>query len=333
MNIAVTGVGGGLGQSILKSLQDTDYNIISLDGEYLAAGLYASKTAYIIPYANNENYIPRLLEICKEEKISLLFPGMDAELMPLSLNRHLFEKIGTTIIVSRPEVINLSDNKHQTYEQLIKAGINVPTTYLAEKFNPNKDSYPIILKQKIGGARSKNIYIIRDERDWKITIDKIGENISDYIAMDYIEGDEYTCGTVNLNGICKGVIVMRRILRDGDTYKCFTIKNDIIENEVRRLVNTIKPFGACNVQLRLKDNKPYVFEINARCSGTTGARTLSGFNEPKMIADFLLKGIEPKFTIKEQTILRYWKEIVLDNDTISNMANTGAILIEKPVKL
>jgi len=316
MNIAVTGVGGGVGQSILKSLLDSDYNIIALDGEYLALGLYASKTSYIIPYANQDNYIPKLLEICEKENISLLFPGMDAELMPLSLNRFLFEEIGTTVVVSRPEVITISDNKYQTYKHLIKAGINIPSTFLAENFTPNKDSFPIILKQKIGGNRSKNTFIIRDRKEWESTIDKFGKKICDYIVMDYIEGDEYTCGTINLNGICKGVIIMRRTLRDGDTNKCFTIKNDIIENEVRRLVNFIKPFGACNVQLRLKENKPYIFEINARCSGTTAARTLSGFNEPKMIADYLLKGIEPEYTIKEQTILRYWKEFVVANDEI-----------------
>ena len=38
-----------------------------------------------------------------------------------------------------------------------------------------------------------------------------------------------------------------------------------------------------------------------------------------MIADFLLKGIEPKYSIKEQTILRYWKELVVDNDVISEL--------------
>lgn len=319
MNIAITGVGGGIGQSILKSLQGSNYNIIALDGEALAAGLYTSKTSYIIPYANKENYISRLLEICKEEQISLLFPGMDAELMPLSLNKHLFEEIGTTVVVSRPEVITISDDKYQMYQELTSAGINVPTTYLAEKFNPDDESYPLILKQKVGGARSKNIYVIRNRTDWESISNKLGENISDYIAMDYIDGDEYTCGTINLNNVCKGVIVMRRILRDGDTYKCFTVKNETIENEVKRLANAIKPFGACNVQLRLKNNIPYVFEINARCSGTTAARSLSGFNEPKMIADFLLDGKEPEYTIKEQTILRYWKELVVENEDILNL--------------
>ena len=69
----------------------------------------------------------------------------------------------------------------------------------------------------------------------------------------------------------------------------------------------------------MRDGIPYVFEINARCSGTTASRTLCGFNEPKMIADFLLKGIEPVFEIKEKTILRYWKELVVDNENVEQL--------------
>jgi carbamoyl-phosphate synthase large subunit len=319
MNIVVTAVGGGVGQSIMKSLDCSDYNIVATDGGPLSAGLYTSKKSYIVPFAYEEEYIPELLKICKKENISLLFPGSDVELMPLSLNRHLFEEIGTTVIVSRPEVIFLADDKLQTYKQLIEAGVNVPFTTLAMNFTPNKESYPFILKQKVGGSRSKNIFIINEHLEWETALNRIGDGISNFIVMDYIEGDEYTCGTINLDDSCKGVIVMRRILRDGDTHKCFTVKNETIEAEVRHLVETIKPFGACNVQLRLKDGKPFIFEINARCSGTTAARALSGFNEPKMIADFLLKGIEPKYSIKEQTILRYWKELVVDNDVVSEI--------------
>lgn len=324
-NIAITGVGGGVGQSVLKSLKDTDYNLIALDGELLAAGLYSTNQSYLIPYAKSENYIKKLLEICENEKIALLFPGLDAELMPLSLHTEAFKAIGTTVVVSRPEVILISDDKQQTYDQLIKAGVSVPYSTLADGFIPNDTSFPLILKQKVGGARSKNVYIIKNSSEWKSTLDKIGNSISDFIVMEYIEGDEYTCGTINLDNTCKGVIVMRRILRDGDTNKCFTEINEVIEKEVRLVVDTIKPFGACNVQLRLKNGKPYVFEINARCSGTTAARTLSGFNEPKMIADYLLKGIEPTYKIKEQTILRYWKELVVDNDLIAKMKNSTFI--------
>jgi carbamoyl-phosphate synthase large subunit len=254
-----------------------------------------------------------------------MFPGSDLELMPLSLNKHLFEEIGTTVIVSKPEVITLASDKLQTYKQLIKAGVNVPFTTPAINFIPDKESYPFILKQRVGGSRSKNVFFINEHLEWETALNRIGDEISNFIVMDYIEGEEYTCGTVNLDNSCKGVIIMRRILRDGDTHKCFTLKNETIEAEVRRAVETIKPFGACNVQLRLKDDKPFIFEINARCSGTTAARALSGFNEPVMIADFLLKGIEPQYLIKEQTILRYWKELVVDNDVISEIQQSKVI--------
>jgi len=319
MNIAVTAAGGGVGMNIIKSLENSDYNVVALDANHLAAGLYISKTAYLIPYANKDNYIPKLLEICKNENISLLFPGSDPELMPLSLNSHLFEKIGTKVVVSRQEVITISDDIHLAFEHLMRSGVNVPITFLAEKFNPNKESYPFILRQRVGGARAKNKYLVRNSIEWEKALKKIESDISNYIIMEYIEGDEYTCGSVNLNGSCEGVIVMRRILRGGETYQCFTIKNDAIEEEVRKILEAIKPFGACNVELKLKDGKPYVFEVNARCSGTTAARACSGFNEPKMIADYLLKGIKPVYSFKEQTILRYWKELLVENDLIAEL--------------
>jgi carbamoyl-phosphate synthase large subunit len=318
-NIAVTGVGGGVGQSILKSLYGSDYNVIALDGELLAAGLYASNTSYLIPYANSPKYIESLLEICKREKISLLFPGLDAELMPLSLNTERFKAIGTTLVVSRPEVIKISDDKQETYNKLTDAGIVVPFTSQLENFTPKIESFPLIIKQQIGGARSKNIYLVKNQDMWEMVKSKISGNEKDFIVMEYIEGDEYTCGTINFDGNCKGVIVMRRILRDGDTYKCFSEKNAVIEDAVRNVVEAIKPFGACNVQLRMFNGKPYVFEINARCSGTTASRTLCGFNEPRMIADYLLKGIEPQFDIKELTILRYWKELIVENSSVENL--------------
>ena len=86
IKIAVTGVGGGVGQSIIKSLGKTDYQIIGMDADLLGTGLYATPSSYLIPYANSPEYIPQLLKICKKEKCKLLFPGLDAELKILSFS-------------------------------------------------------------------------------------------------------------------------------------------------------------------------------------------------------------------------------------------------------
>ena len=173
MNIAITGVGGGVGQNIIKSLKDSDYNIVALDADSLATGLYMSKTAYLIPFANQDSYIPRLLEICEKENISILFPGSDPELMPLSLNSHLFEKIGTQVVVSKPDVIRITQDIQQAFGYLSRFGVNVPVTFLAETYKPLKDDFPFILRQRVGGARSMNKFLIRNTREWENTLKKI----------------------------------------------------------------------------------------------------------------------------------------------------------------
>ena len=275
-----------------------------------------------------------MLEICEKEQCKLYFPGLDAELPVLATNRERFEAIGTTVVVSSKDVVEIGDNKMVTFTKLSEYGATVPRTLnMAEHTIENIDlGYPFVLKEREGGARSQNLYIVKSDDDLQGIIAN-GVDISEYVAQEYIDGDEYTCGSVNLDGKCKGVIVMRRILRDGDTYKCFPVKNALIEEQVTKIMNAIKPFGACNTQLRVRDGKVYVFEINARCSGTTGARTLSGFNEPKMIADFLCHGIEPAYEIKEQTILRYWKELVVPNSAVELVKRQGFIENEEPTKL
>jgi len=305
MNIAVTATGGGVGQSILKALKGSGYNLIALDSDHLAAGFCMVDKHRLIPYASDDNYIPELLKACKEEEIVLLFPGMDCELQKLSENRNLFKDNNITVVVSDPGAVMIADNKYLTNKFL--RNNNLPAM-MTNRFSVvakiwNMD-YPIILKPEKGGARSKNVYKLNSQDDIPDNI-----NLTDYVMQEYIEGDEYTCGTITLDKYY-GCVILRRILRDGDTYKAFVEHNEYIESICRKVCEEIKPFGAFNIQLRLQDGVPYIFEFNARCSGTTACRALAGFNEPLMIADYLLKGKEPKFNIKEMIILRYWNEII-----------------------
>lgn len=325
IKIAISGVGGGVGQSIIKSLYNTNYTLVGLDGDILGTGLYAVSKAFKIPFANDLHYIDAVLSICRSENCRIFFPGLDAELGILSKNIKRFDDIGTTVVVSRPEVVDICDNKLQTYSFLSSNNISAPHTFKLLDFlnNPKVLKYPIIVKQQKGGARSKNVFLIRGKKELESLFVKDDFKKNEYVAQEYVEGDEYTCGTVNLNEKCYGVIIMRRILREGDTYKCFSEKNKRIEGEVLKVMKVLKPFGACNVQLRLKNGKPYIFEINARCSGTTAARAICGFNEPKMIADYICYNKKPLYNIKKLTILRYWKELVVKNKNIERLESNS----------
>jgi carbamoyl-phosphate synthase large subunit len=59
MRVAVTAVGGVIGQSIIKALHNTDYSPVGINSEVLGAGLYATGKSYIGLNANYTQFIDR----------------------------------------------------------------------------------------------------------------------------------------------------------------------------------------------------------------------------------------------------------------------------------
>jgi carbamoyl-phosphate synthase large subunit len=55
-------------------------------------------------------------------------------------------------------------------------------------------------------------------------------------------------------------------------------KNEQIINEMKRLVNVIKPLGHITVQCILSDNKVYILEINPRFGGGAPMSIKAGAN-------------------------------------------------------
>ena len=73
---------------------------------------------------------------------------------------------------------------------------------------------------------------------------------------------------------------MKRTLRDGNTWTAQVVNDRSLQVSVSKFAEALNPYGPCNFQFRLDSfGNPRVFEINARFSGTTYMRTLSGFDE------------------------------------------------------
>ena len=326
-SVAVTAVGGGVGQSIVKALQKTEYNPVGINSEVLGAGLYVTKRSYIGLNATDPRFVDRLIQICSKEKCTVLFPGLDAELAPLSSGAEKLKNSKIIPIVSDPDVIGICGDKLKTCEFLKKNNFPYPKTYRLSQYD-GELGFPVILKPQKGGHRSIGTYKVCSNEQFETLTKNI--DLNNYVAQEYIDGDEYTCGTVTLEKQCIGPIIMKRELRDGDTVKAFVVKNDELTSFLKRVINVLKPFGACNLQLRLRENTPYIFELNARCSGTTASRALAGFNEPKMICDYIFKDVKnPKYNIKEIVVLRYWKELVVGYGKVEEMKLKGFVSNEE----
>ncbi len=103
INVLITSVGGGVGQSVVDSISHlkSDYYIVGLD---LSDKIYAKNQCdkfVISPRINQPNYIDFLISICEEYSIDILIPGHDGELELLSRNVEAFNSKGVAVVVSR----------------------------------------------------------------------------------------------------------------------------------------------------------------------------------------------------------------------------------------
>lgn len=316
--ILVTGVGGGVGQSILKCLEESPFDAIAMDSSPLAAGLHASAKAHLGVEAASRSFVRQVLAVCRGEGCRLVLPGLDVELGPLAANRARLVAAGTIAVTSRLSVIRTCDDKLRTTTFLRQHGFPAPRTELLSQVVRNGPRLPLVLKPRMGGSGSKGVHVVWTTEEFDNLLSRVHPR--EYLAQEYIQGNEYTAGSVTLGGACRGVIVMRRTLRGGDTHKAFVVKNERLDRFVASVIQALRPFGPCNVQFRLRGGTPYVIDINPRCSGTSYARALAGFNEPVAVASFLLLGELVPLSVRKIIVLRYWKELVVEPSRITELS-------------
>ena len=69
-----------------KESKEVSGKIVCADMNELAPALYFADKSYTLPPVKDSKYIEKLLDICKEENISLIIPTIDTELEVLSKN-------------------------------------------------------------------------------------------------------------------------------------------------------------------------------------------------------------------------------------------------------
>ena len=318
INIAVTGVGSLIGQAIIKSIQRSDLkdkiDIIGFDYFKDTVGGFWIDEKYILPDilksgVTHKEWVDVIVKVIIEKDIKLLFVGVDFELPILAKYKQDIErKTGAVVLVSSTEVIKIADDKFLTYQFLKKNGLYHPQSYLPENLDHNNLNYPLIVKPR-KGERSRGVHKVNDKSHLLSVINEVESPIIQECVGNDV--DEFTCGTIYLNDEIKEIIVLRRSLKEGNTF-ISNYRNDfpeIITTYLKEVAECLKPFGACNFQLRLDNNGlPKIFEINSRHSGTTYIRSLFGFKEIEYIVNSLLFNKETKFELKEGTVVRYFDE-------------------------
>jgi carbamoyl-phosphate synthase large subunit len=320
-NILVTGVGGGVGQGIYFALNKKKHNIFVSDSHEYAAGLFLTKNHFItgnLEEADNfENFIKKI----QSNKIDVVLPGNEFDVLTLSRNKSLLESITKAIVIVSPEkTIELSNDKWKSYEYFKNRNIPIPRTYKVTsetnlEYILRENDFPLIIKPRFGTA-SRGVVTVTSLAEAREIVAKTSNPLIQekliHLSKDIL-GSEYTCSVFkDSRGNFIGPIVARRTLRNGTSWIVEVVLKPDLSDYLLEIAQSLDYSGPLNIQLIETSSGPKLLEINCRFSGTTGIRSYFGFNEPEMsITSFYDKKSIKPIKLKEGTVLRYIKDIIV----------------------
>lgn len=336
INILILGAGGNVSQGIIKALKNSDFgetklNITGACISPQSLGLFMCDKAAVSPYANEETFIPWLIQICNMEKIQIVLTGVEENIMAISSEREHFENETSAIFIATDlDKLKIGQDKYLTCEWLSGNGLNYPKYCLLEDKEAverlvESCGFPLIAKPRVGKG-SNGVQKIDDRAGLEPFI-----GLKDYVLQQCIgdEAKEYTVGCyVDKSGILRETIVMHRKLEHGSTAMAQVVQDEAVRQEAERICKRFKPRGPLNIQMRKNDaGEAVCFELNVRFSGTTPMRTHFGFKDVEaLVKEYLLdEPIEDCFQVREGIACRYTNEFYVTGNPVEVLEKKGFV--------
>jgi carbamoyl-phosphate synthase large subunit len=304
--ILVTGIGGNVGQGILRNLAHLNYpfRLIGTNTEKVSSGNHLTDVVYEIPYSYEKDFIQSITGICNKEKVDLIIPGTDYETYYLALNRNELPELAAC----PAETAFIFLDKYLTYKHFAENSIPFAPSVLPVNY---KENFPETIAKPRKGRGSRGIFI--NPPDISIF------NSEEYIIQPFYKGKEITTAFyITKEYQLLGHITFERTLSAGTTNTCIVTDefNDKIENIIRMMMNCMDIKGSCNIQSIVTTEGIIPFEINGRISGTNSVRSNFGFEDVKYIVEEYLLNIKPqKPQIKKGGAVRILMDVIYPDIT------------------
>lgn len=273
----------------------------------LSTAFQVADKSIVTPLIYDKNYIPFLLEYCKNNNIKAILSLFDVDLPILSKNKELFLQIGVEVIVSDSYVVDICNDKLKTYKFLCKNGIETPKTFINlddaySALYQNLIKYPVILKPR-WGMGSIAVYQADNAQELEIFYNKVRKNVFDTYLKYESESDLKRCVLIQEKLLCqeygldvindlKGnyintVVKMKYAMRSGETDCAVTVDNSSAKLLGKKLSSCLKHIANLDVDIFINGDKIYVLDMNARFGGGYPFSHAAGINLPKAIVKWL----------------------------------------------
>ena len=307
--------------SLLRSFQTAAVelnlrpHIIGTDVTSLSAALQLCDKRHIVHHVGHADYLGQLADIVEKDRVDLLVPTTDLDLRPLAQNTDLFEQLGCRVLISRPDVIDICQDKRRTFQFLLQNAFGTPATMAPAEALAKKDmAFPCFLKPWDGHA-SRGTAKVENRRELEV----FARRIPNCIVQEFVDGVEFTCDVfVDFDMKVRRIVPRKRIeIRGGEVSKGQTVRHEAIMSQTQALVETLGAGpGVVTIQLIIDAAENIKFiEINPRFGGGVPLSIKAGADFPKWILQQMVEE-EPNIEFGNfkdgLTMLRYDDEVWID---------------------
>lgn len=314
-NILVTGVGAVIGQGIVKSLKMASIQTrsVGIDCNPHSVGFHWTDAKRVVPRTDDPAWVETIINICNEEKIDLVLPGIEQDVRALLKHRSVIEQRSKALLLlNSPLALQVGLDKWELYLFAVQHDILVPKTLLAQYDATIDMDYPVLLKPRRGMA-GKGIHLVTSPDDMQEKLERI--MIDDYLIQEHIgtDGEEYTVSAFGCaDGSITQPIMFRRTLNYGSTFEAETVTDPQLSLCASMAARKLSICGPTNFQYRKAGAGYYLIEVNPRFSSSTSIKTAFGFNEPEMcIRSFVQKQPIATYKLKAGRCSRYIEDLVV----------------------
>ncbi len=330
------GPGYGVARCIREE-QGFSGRIIGLGYDVLDGGLYYSQVSdagYLLPYPSSGEaaFLERLIEIHAQERINVLIPCLDAELLYIANLRETLSAMGIAVLLPSAQQIN-ARGKESLPALCQQLAIKTPRC----KKIFNKDffytcqrdgwGYPLVVKGMLYDAGIAHNPAQACE---------IFENIAaqwglPLLAQAFVEGEELNLTALGdgEGGMLGTVMMRKRALTDkGKAWAGICIDDPALRTMAEKIVGKLKWRGPLEVEV-LKDKRGelYLLEINPRFPSWIYLSKGAGCNLPVALIKQLANSQQDTLATPKlgSLFIRYAQEMVLDISSIEQMTMLGFV--------
>lgn len=258
-------------------------NVIVTDVNPLSPAVHAANRAYRVPLATDPSYPDAILEIALGERVSLVVPTIDDELVVFGQAAARFRAHGIRVAVSPAQTSELCEDKYATCRYLAERGIPAAASWLPGDL-PADAPFPLFIKPRRGRG-SVGAYAVRNQRELDFFVDYV----VDPVVQAFLEGPEFTIDMLcDFSGQPLSIVPrLRDVIRAGVSDRGRTVNDPALIQVARSCAAALQFVGAVNIQCRLVHGQPVIFEINPRFSGGIPLTIQAGADLPRMLVDLV----------------------------------------------